>query len=169
MERPQLLLPFAEREFIDVARCCRILGCSWAVIARLTEAREIDLVDFRKRGWKRVRYASVVAYCDRLRDKYKIEDRRTPLSNPILRHRDAELLPFPLADMIGAKQACEALGFDRTTRLVRAMEEGAFEGYQLMAESPWRISLSSLQRCLDRALAPADIGERPKFTALPGF
>ena len=120
------------------------------MISRLTDAGEIDRVC--RCNWKRVRFASVVAYCFRLREKYKI-DRRTALSDRMLRHKDADLLPFPLSDTIGTKQACEALGFSDTAWLVHAMEEGAFEGYRLMADSPWRISLSSLQRYMDRALA----------------
>jgi translation initiation factor 2 len=150
---PQLIQPYAECEYINAARCCKILGCSWDLIARLAEAGEIDCMKFCRCSWKLARYASVAAYCDRLREKYMIEDRRPALSDRMLCHKDANLLPFPLSDTIGAKQACEALGFNDATQLVRAIEERAFEGYQLMANSPWRISLSSLQRWQGRALA----------------
>lgn len=139
------VLPLKEREYINVPRCCHILGCSWTVIARLLEAKEIELVDFRKRGWKRIRYASVVAYCDGLRQRYGIVDRRAPLSSPILRHRDEDVLPFPLHDTIGSEDAMSALGFASLWPVVKLIESGTFEAYHLMPLSPWRISRRSFE------------------------
>jgi hypothetical protein len=155
MERAQLVLPWAEREWIDVPRTCRILGCSWTTIVRLVEAGSIDLLDFRRRGWKKIRYASVVTYCDRLREQFAIADRRPPLSSPILRHRDEDLLPFPLRDTIGVADVREALNLGYQTRVLQFIEEGAFEAYQLIPGSPWRVSLSSFQRWLDDRHAAA--------------
>jgi hypothetical protein len=168
MERAQMLLPFAEREYIDVPRCCRILGCSWTVIARLAESKAINLVDYRKRGWKKVRYAGVVEYCDRLRTLNSIADRRPVLSSPILRHRDEDILPFPLRDTIGAEDASSALGFASLWPVVKLIESGAFEAYQLMPRSPWRISLTSFQ-AWGQSVIPTPTHTDEKLNAAPRF
>lgn len=166
---PRPIKAFAEREYIDAPRCCCILGCSWTTLLRLVEAREIDLVDFRARGRKRVRYASVVAYCDRLRGQYKIANRRPQLDHAILRHHDRDLLPFRLDDTVSSGVVMEALGFEKVDSIVYLLEEGAFEGYQLMPHSPWRISRSSLQRFIDRTVPRSEPGKAGEFTAIERF
>ncbi|MGO9731868.1 hypothetical protein [Mycobacterium sp.] len=98
---------------------------------------------------------------DRLREEHKIADRRPQLSGPYLRHRDEDLLPFPLKDTLRAQQALAALGFAKTHSLVLLIEEGRFEAYQLVPQGPWRVSGSSLLAHLDRARGPAGDIRRP--------
>lgn len=154
----QILLPFAAREYIDTRRACRILGLWWpsVTLTRMAETGLIEWLDMGKGSWKRVRYKTVVDFCDRLRDDHKIADRRPKLS-PHLRHRDEDLLPFPLTDTITAQQALDALGFLKTDSLVRRIEEGCFDAYQLVpwAPTPWRVSRSSLIAYMDRLRSPA--------------
>jgi len=35
--RAQLLLPFAEKEYIDIGRACRIYGVTWMVVRQMAE------------------------------------------------------------------------------------------------------------------------------------
>jgi len=150
----QMILPFAEREYIDVPRTRRILGAGNATVYRLAEMKDrggrglLDLVDYRYQARKRVLYSSIVRFCDHLRQRYGIQDRRPPLSNPMFRHRDEDLLPFPLSDTIGSAEVLAALGYEARKPLVCLIEEGKFDAYQLIPESVWRISRSSFLRFL---------------------
>lgn len=145
----QILLPFAEKEYVDMARTCRILGLSWTTVYRLAQSGLIDLIEYRARGWKRIRYQSVVEFCNRLRVSHAIADRRPPLA-PHMRHKDEDLLPFPLADTMSAAEALKVLGFERLPTLVKIMEEGHFEAYQVVPGAPWRISRSSFAAYLSK-------------------
>jgi hypothetical protein len=78
-----------------------------------------------------------------LRVRFGIEDRRPKLDNPMFRHRDEDLLPFPLEDTIFSAEARAALGYEDLRPLVFLIEEGHFDAYQLFRESAWRISRSS--------------------------
>jgi hypothetical protein len=157
-ESQQVLQPLAEKEYIDVARTARILGVHWRTVRRLARAGRIEWLDYRKSSWKRVRYKSVVDYCDRLRQDHKIADRRPQLSAPYLRHKDEDLLPFPLRDSMTAGQALAILGYSQTESLVAMIEEGCFEAYQLVPQGPWRVSRTSLLTYLDlvRSTAPLE-------------
>ncbi len=77
------------------------------------------------------------------------------LGAPYLRHRDEDLLPFPLTDTIHPEEACELLGFRRLQPVVRLIEEGKFEAYQLAAQAPWRISRSSLYAFMREVSRPS--------------
>jgi hypothetical protein len=147
----QQLLPFAEREYIDVARACHILGVSSSTFYVLHEAGLIEVIGYAPHKQKRVRYQSIVDLCDRLRQRHCIRDRRPRLATPHLRHRDADLLPFPLDDTITIDEAAAIMGY-RSAKPVRHMiEEGRFEAYQFSPERPWRISRSSLAAYIDSA------------------
>ena len=83
-----------EEEYISVARTTRILGLSTTTVYRLAESGLIDLAEYRMREWKRVRYRSVVEFCNGLRLRYAIPDRRVP-SAPRIGHKDEEILFSP--------------------------------------------------------------------------
>ena len=168
-ESSQLILPFAEREYVDVARCARILGVSWTTVHRLAATVDIhnkpfiSMVEYRRGARKRILYSSIVYFCDRLRNQYMIADRRPALTNPLFRHRDEDLLPFPLSDTISSLEALEAMGYHpRTTRtLASLIEEGHFEAYRLVLDNPWRISRTSFAAYLH------DVHTRPSEAAAP--
>ncbi len=161
MPSEQIVLPFAEREYIDSRRACRILGVSYRTLMRLAASKHIEWLDYAKTSHKRVRYKSVVDFCDRLREQHKIVDRRPQLSAPYLRHRDEDLLPFPLKDTMTTEAVLVVLGFSQPDRLVMMIEEGQVEAYQIIPQGPWRVSGSSLLAHLDRARGPAGDIRRP--------
>ena len=101
MNKNQLLLPFAEREYVDMPRACRILGASWTAVVGMAASGYLRLVDYRRNGHKRVHYATLVEHCNRLREEYAIPDRRPALACELLRYRDEDILPFALRDTIG--------------------------------------------------------------------
>ncbi len=141
-EQRQTIPPIPEKEYIDVPRTCRILGVTEATVRRLAESKLIDLVEYRARSWKKVRYQSVVDFCDVLRERYAIPNRRPTLSAPYLRQRDEDLLPFPLRTTMLAPEAQMILACGNRT-LLKLLEEGRFECYQLVPSAPWRISRPS--------------------------
>ncbi len=151
----QFILPFAEKEYVNVARAARILGVSVSTVYRLAELEDkggralLVLVSYRFQARKRVLYSSIVRFCDGLRAHAGIDDRRPKLDHPMFRHRDEDLLPFPLSDTIYSAEALRALGHEDRRPLVNLIEEGRFDAYQLIRESAWRISRSSFVRFLD--------------------
>jgi hypothetical protein len=151
----QLILPFAEKEYVDVARTARIFSVGVSTVYRMAEEgyrdghAAIRLVSYRHQARKRVLYSSIVAFCNFLRAEYGIADRRPNLDNPMLRHRDEDLLPFPLIDTIYSAEALAALGYDDRRPLVYLIEEGRFDAYRLSNEYTWRISRISFKRFLD--------------------
>ncbi len=144
LNNAQLLLPFAEKEYISPKRAASILGVSYVTLFDLHTAERIEMIDYAKFKHKRVRYASIVAFCDRLREHYGIADRRPALPSPIFRYRDEDLLPFPLTDTLTVKEAMLILGYDSPFPVRQMIEQGLFEGYKISASSPWRISRISL-------------------------
>jgi len=166
---------FAEKEYVDVARTEAILGVSWQTVVRLAQTGMLDLMDLRPRGWKKVRYGSIVDFCDRLRQYYLIPDRRPALSAPYLRHRDVDLLPFPLSITMCMSEALQATGLADRRGLRALIEEGRFEAYRLMDAPgvPWRISRPSFTEYLaevHRNPAPDHAGsQRLHRYGRPGF
>ncbi|MGA2905952.1 MAG: hypothetical protein ABSD98_19165 [Candidatus Korobacteraceae bacterium] len=158
-ETSQIPLPFAEREWIDMPRCCRILGVNETVARRLAESGLILLIEHRPAARKKILYRSVVEHCDRLRRAYGIADSRPRLAPPY-RYRDAELLPFPLSDTIGKRRAEELMGASEWT-LRELIEEGSIAAYRLApwTRAPWRISLSSVQAHMQRVLRGVPAGK----------
>jgi hypothetical protein len=147
----QILPPFAEKEYIDNRRAQAILGVSRAGIHRMLAMGFIASINYGAHTVKRINYHSVVSYCDHLRRRHHIPDRRPPLSEPCLRHRDCDLLPFPLADTISFQEAMRALGFIHYDGLVGRIEMGCFEAYQIVPQAKWRISRSSLQLFIEQS------------------
>ena len=157
--------PITAIEYIDRRRACCILGVSLRTLERLAARGQIGYIDLSKKSHKRLHYQSLVYFCDRLRQKHKIADRRPVLAASYLRHRDEDLLPFPLADTIRAEEACELLGFRRLQPVVRLIEEGKFEAYQMAAQAPWRISRSSLYNFMREVSRP--VPDHPLRYRLP--
>lgn len=146
---PRYELPFQRSEEVDIARIARILGVNRCTVFRLLDA---DLIRSYKlpAGKRRIEYNSVVEYCDRLRVEYRISARAVrPLRGR--RHRDEDLLPFPLVDTIGIAEVREALDCTHTSALYM-LEEGKLVGYQVFIRRrgcPWRISRTSLERYIE--------------------
>ena len=146
-----------EKEYISTRRALNILGVTQpTTLSRLAAAGRIRLVPYKKTG--RVHYGSLVEFCDRIREAYRIEDRRPKLSAPNLGHRDEDVLPFPLADTISAEEACAALG-KKNKALLDLIEGGYFEAYQLMQSEPWRVSRSSLFAFVERVRSSGQFGK----------
>jgi hypothetical protein len=141
--------PFIDKEYVDAARCARILGVSLTTVYRLIATVAFDgkpliaMVEYRRGARKRILYSSIVNFCDKLRTHFMIDDRRPALTDRLFRHKDEDLLPFPLADTIYSAEALEALGYMSNKPLVALIEEGCFEAYRLVLDNPWRISRSS--------------------------
>jgi excisionase family DNA binding protein len=152
------LEPFPEREYIDVARAARILGVSGTTVRELYERGLIEMVDYAPRKRKRVLYRSIVDFCDHLRRRYCIKDRRPTLDSPVFRHRDEHLLPFPISDTITIEQTAEILGYSSPTPVRLMIEEGRFEAYQFFPCKHWRISRVSLAKYLN------EVGQRMNST-----
>jgi len=152
--RDQLILPFAEKEYVSVDRSARILGVSIMTVHRMADPTQnggrglLTLVSYRRQAHKRILYSSIVRFCDGLRERYGIANNRPKLDHPMFRHRDADLLPFPLTDTIYSAEALSALGYEDLKPLTYLIEEGRFDAYQLIPESAWRISRSSFVRFL---------------------
>lgn len=149
------LLLYAEKDYIDNRRARCILGVSPPALSRLVGLGYIRWTNYGKASWKRIHYPSVVNYCNYLREKHHIPDRRSPLQLPYLRYRDHELLPFPWADTVSAQEAARALGFEKVDSVVMRIEAGCFEAYQIMPNSNWRVSRTSLMlfiECSDHAV-----------------
>jgi hypothetical protein len=70
----------------------------------------------------------------------------------MFRHRDEDLLPFPLRDTIPMAPVLEALGYYDNGPVVNLIEEGRFDAYKLPNDYRWRISHSSFQRFLQNSL-----------------
>lgn len=164
MDRTQLILPFAQRDYIDMNHACRILGASWTTLTLLHKQGEIHIIDYRARAWKRVHYRSLVAFCDRLRARYLIPDRKPQLEAEFLRYRDEDVLPFPLRDTISMATALSALGYSRQSSVESLIDMGKIEAYKLLKGGHWRISASSLQKYLQQ-FEPREINS-PTFTSL---
>lgn len=145
-------------EGIDARRACSILGIGYRTLQRLGADGVIEWFNPSQCSWKRVRYYSIVEFCDRLRQEYRITDRRPTLSAPYVRHRDEDLLPFPLRDTLGTEEALDIMGLSVGNRGHRfgqmVLEEWRFEAYQLIPQSPWRVSRLSLLAYMDSASKP---------------
>lgn len=147
--------PASSDDYVSVRRLCRILGVDDSTVYRLISMPSphgggmLELVSYRKGATKRILYGSVLRFCDRLREQYTIPDRRPQLADPLSRHRDEDLLPFPLADTALAAEACAALGYETYSPLVALVRAGLIVGYQLFPRSPWRFSRCSILRFLE--------------------
>ena len=73
------------------------------------------------------------------------ENPRPPLSHPCLRHRDEDLLPFPLTDTINAEESRKILGEVLYRTFGKLVEEGRFWAYRFYRDTAWRVSRSSLE------------------------
>ena len=157
----EVLLPLAEKDYVNVSRTAHILGVSVSTVYRMAETQDrrgrglLTLVGYRRQARKRVLYSSIVRFCDSLRAKYGIEDRRPKLDGPMFRYHDEYLLPFPLTETIFSAEVLAALGYEDVRALIHLIEEGKFEAYQLVPWSAWRISRSSFANFLKKTFHQA--------------
>jgi hypothetical protein len=147
---PRLSLPVQSLGEIDSIRLSNILGVSRFTISRMLSSGLFHGA-YRHPGrqW-RIPYASVVDYCNRLRIEYRISSRlATP--PPGRRHRDEDLLPFPLSLTLGMNAVCDTLDCCPVS-VVHLLEEGALVGYKLQKKETysWRIDARSLEKYMER-------------------
>lgn len=145
----ECITSFADKDYIDMRRAGSILGVSWQTVMRLTVSGMLEIIEYRRKyARKKVRYQSIVEFCDRLRNMYNIPDRRPPLVPP-LRHRDEDLLPFPLRITMPSEEATAALGLGDDA-LRKLIANCCFEAYQIVpGRSQWRISRLSFCEYLE--------------------
>lgn len=161
------IVPAAQEHYIDLGRAARILGVHPSTIYRLTTRRRpgggyvIGLAEYRPHARKRVLYSSILRLCDELRARHGILDRRPDLGDPLMLHRDEDLLPFPLADTMPLGDACRVLGYEKGDAVLKLITMGFFEGYQLVENAPWRVSRKSLAAFL------ASIRDRAPCAGVP--
>jgi hypothetical protein len=147
---PKLALPVQSAMEIDVQRLRRILGVSDKTVHRMLESGSIRgyrVPHTQNASW-RIEYTSVVEFCDQLRIRFCIADRRAGLGGIRKRYRDSELLPFPLDETIYSPQVEDQLGCS-SQAVVHLIETGKLVGYQLVPDkrgSRWRIHALSLDR-----------------------
>ena len=163
----QFAMPFRDYEMIDVARAEKILGASKNAVIRLIKAGHLAAMQRGgERGHWSVRYWSVVEYCDFLRKKHGIPDRRRELAHSGARWRDDELLPFALTDTLNVPLAMRVMDIPKRT-LHQKLEDGTIESYQLMDGWDWRISRTSLKAFHERRLRYAETVPRSDFRIAP--
>jgi hypothetical protein len=145
---PKLVLPFQLKDEIDVRRIGRILGVEEATARRMVKAKLFRRYQVAPLTPWRIEYDSVVDYCNRLRLEYRISPRlKAPA--PGRRHRDEDLLPFPLAESLSIKEVRDTLRCERRT-VLHLIETGSLTGYRIYPEelagsaSRWRIWRRSL-------------------------
>lgn len=166
---PRLELPPQRPSEIDMPRVCGILGISIWTARRMVQAGLFTGHHAPGSIFWRVDYNSLVDYCNQLRVKYLISSRLSRLP-PGRRHRDEDLLPFPLRFTIDANEA-RSRAYDFARRSVfRLLEEGALTGYRLYegSGSAWRIDERSLERYLEslRPMVPAAKASLPQSASL---
>lgn len=160
---PGCLLPAADNKFVDINRVCSILGVTAPTVVRLLENGHLRGYRLRDSAPWLIEYESVVEHCDHLRVEYHIADRRVSRTRrPDGRWRDADLLPFQIADTVYTQDVMTGLNLPRIGA-IRLCEEGRFECYRLMpiAGVPWRISKTSLFDYCDRLKAQLK-GRKPR-------
>jgi excisionase family DNA binding protein len=158
---PKLGLPFQKTQEIDVERARKILGISKQTMRRMLENHLIRAYRAKdKRGTWRIEYSSVVEYCDKLRVQHCISANRVSLAGTRRRHRDRELLPFPLDETVYVTEVQERLECGATA-VTHLIESGSLVGYQVLFETtgcPWRIHAPSVEQYLRSLHAMAGKG-----------
>ena len=146
---PRLALPIQRSAEIDIPRLASIFGITLASARNMAKDglfpgsyKVSDLTPWR------INYDSVVAYCNSLRLQYRISPRLVPLA-PARRHRDEDLLPFPLKDTIYVLEVCTTLDCSRDT-VSHLLDTGAIVGYRVRSQdvtgNRWRIYRLSLEQ-----------------------
>ena len=145
----QFVMPFAERDEVETSRVMRILGVSRKEVLMMLKAGDLEFMRRQPRGYCYISYASLVRYCDALRVKYAIGDNRPKRDGIFGRHKDVDLLPFPLTDTMGVGDVARVLNC--TERNVREMcEAGVLLSYKLEDGLRWRISMRSFHEYIAR-------------------
>lgn len=145
----QFVMPFAEKDEVETSRVMRILGVSRKEVLMMLRAGDLEYMRKQPRGYCYISYASLVRYCDQLREKYAIDDHRPKRDGVFGRHKDVDLLPFPLSDTMSVADVARVLNI--TEQHVRNMcESGTLVSYKLEDGLRWRISMRSFHEYLAR-------------------
>lgn len=166
---PLAALPFQRSQEVEAARVRRILHVSLNTVHRLLRKgliRGYSCGAGNSLQW-RIEYDSVVAYCDRLRVENGVSDRAVGRLNARGRRRDADLLPFPMAETCSVAEAAARIGRSESS-VTKMIECGRLVAYQVLighAGSPWRVHTPSVDRYLlslhgQRTLAPRPSARR---------
>jgi hypothetical protein len=150
------LLPWPSNVVVDVKRASEIFDVSQSSVMTMLKTGVLDGYQLSPSMRWNTSYGSIVEFCDRLRIKFAIADRRPKLPAG-RRWRDADLLPFPKSDTVIVKDVMTGLEVTRDLAL-KLIEEGAFEAYCLFLHAPWRVSKTSLYAYRDRLRAQAASG-----------
>ena len=84
-----------------------------------------DFCELSQKSRKRVLYSSIVRYCDELRKRHSLEDRRPPLDNPMFRHRTPICCPFPWHARSIGKRRWRRLAMKRPSRSTISSKKAA--------------------------------------------
>jgi excisionase family DNA binding protein len=145
---PRLELPAQSCQEIDVRRAARILGVSKGTVGTMLKNELLRCYRVGSDKTWRILYDSVIGYCNLLRVHYRISEDRLLRKPQRGRLRDEDLLPFPLALTISAREAQDRLRI-RRENVIYLIEQGDLVGYQILVDqkaSPWRIFAPSLER-----------------------
>jgi hypothetical protein len=143
-----LALPIQRSAEIDTQRVAKILDISHSAAKRMARQKLLRAYKLSDASAWRIEYASVVEYCDQICLHYCIPRQRASVLPKGRRHRDADILPFPLDETIGVQEVRAAL--DCNDLIVsNLIEEGKLVAYKIfpkMRACPWRIHAPSLGR-----------------------
>jgi hypothetical protein len=145
---PKLDLPFQRSSEVDVRRVASILAVSQNTVLSMLE------------------YDSVIEHCNQLRVHYRISEDRLLRKPAHGRLRDEDLLPFPIAQTVFAKEVQRRLDIARQN-VIYLIEQGDLVGYQVLIDlkaSPYRIYRPSLERYMAslRIQAQSKTSARPR-------
>lgn len=145
---PRLDLPFQQAEAVDARRVAKILAVSHHTVVRMMNRKLLR--NYRVGLNWRIEYESVVEYCNELRVAYRVSEHQLLRKPARGRLRDEDLLPFPIAQTIYAKEVERRLDIGRRP-VIYLIEQGDLVGYQILidaAASPYRIYRPSFERYL---------------------
>jgi excisionase family DNA binding protein len=161
---PKLDLPFQRSSEVDVRRVASILAVSQNTVLSMLEGKLLRSYRIGSR-W-RVEYDSVIEHCNQLRVHYRISEDRLLRKPAHGRLRDEDLLPFPIAQTVFAKEVQRRLDIARQN-VIYLIEQGDLVGYQVLIDlkaSPYRIYRPSLERYMAslRIQAQSKTSARPR-------
>ena len=160
----QLTLPFSLKDAVSVKRTSLILGVSNNVVFRILGFGVLTSMQRGERGPMHIRHASLVEYCDRLRETFGLPNRRPILSNPIFRHADRDIPPFPLEMNLSVAQVMAALQLEKS-RVIQMANRQQLEAYQLTPVSPWRFYRPSVEKYIAAIHAKSKRTPSPLYNA----
>jgi hypothetical protein len=143
---PKLDLPFPRNAEISSERVAEILDISVRTLGRLLDRgllRHYEIDGGLRNHW-RIEFASLVQYCNTLREQADMPPCKLPGKG--LRPRAEDLLPFPKADTVDIDFVADKLDCGRTM-VLQLVQAGRLRAYRLYdwPAVPWRIDVRSLE------------------------